>query len=282
MKIYDCFLFYNELDILEIRLKELYDIVDCFVIAESNLTFTGLPKEYTFEKNKERFAPYLDKIRHFKIEDGPDTTDPWERERHQRRALGRGLTGVNPEDWVIISDADEVPRASLVQSVKNGEIDHRRILCFVPQFNFRLNYMKVVPNAKHSQMMFIKFKYFTDTYTERKYSFFWVPKPEDTVAVDHAGWHFTFFGNDAHCLKKIGSYSHTEANTENVRNNFNIENMIKNRHGFDVFNNPNDNETFEPVIIDDYFPKAVYQDQQRWQSMIIPNATRCVTDFYKK
>jgi len=56
MKVYDCFPFFNELDVLEIRLKELWDVVDVFVLAESNLSHSGKPKEYIFENNKDRFA----------------------------------------------------------------------------------------------------------------------------------------------------------------------------------------------------------------------------------
>ena len=54
MKVYDCFPFFNELDVLEIRLKELWDVVDVFVLAESNLSHSGKPKEYIFENNKQR------------------------------------------------------------------------------------------------------------------------------------------------------------------------------------------------------------------------------------
>ena len=54
-KIYDCFNFFNELDLLEIRLNTLYDIVDYFVIIESNLTHSGEVKPFYYEDNKSRF-----------------------------------------------------------------------------------------------------------------------------------------------------------------------------------------------------------------------------------
>ena len=56
MKVYDMFSFYNEFEILEIRLKELWDTVDYFVLVESNTTFTGLPKEYFFENNNSLYC----------------------------------------------------------------------------------------------------------------------------------------------------------------------------------------------------------------------------------
>ena len=71
-KTYDCFNFFNELDILEMRLNILYDYVDYFVIVESSVTHTGLEKEYFFENNKERFSKFMDKIIHFKVTDTPN------------------------------------------------------------------------------------------------------------------------------------------------------------------------------------------------------------------
>ena len=67
--IYDCFTFFNELDILEIRLNTLYDTVDYFVIAEANKTHTGKEKDYVFEKNQARFSNFLDKIIYIKVDD---------------------------------------------------------------------------------------------------------------------------------------------------------------------------------------------------------------------
>ena len=72
MKVYDCFPFFNELDVLEIRLKELWDVVDVFVLAESNLSHSGKPKEYIFENNKERFSQWMSKIRHIKVRHARD------------------------------------------------------------------------------------------------------------------------------------------------------------------------------------------------------------------
>jgi len=71
MKLYDCFTFFNELELLDLRLMTLNDVVDFFVLVEANRTHTGAPKEFIFEKNKDMFAEYLDKIIYVKIEDLP-------------------------------------------------------------------------------------------------------------------------------------------------------------------------------------------------------------------
>ena len=97
--IYDCFSFFNELDILEIRLNVLYETVDYFVITEANKTHTGSKKEYVFEQNKERFSKFLDKIIYIKVDDLPDLEssetssdgNKWLYENYQRDAIMRGL-----------------------------------------------------------------------------------------------------------------------------------------------------------------------------------------------
>lgn len=67
MKIYDCFTFFNELDLLEIRLSELYNCVDYFVIAEGNKTHAGEPKDFIFEKNKSRYKKWMKKIIYLQV-----------------------------------------------------------------------------------------------------------------------------------------------------------------------------------------------------------------------
>jgi len=61
-KIYDTFLFFNELDLLEIRLTMLYPHVDYFVISECDYTFSGKQKPFYFDENKEKFSKFMDKI----------------------------------------------------------------------------------------------------------------------------------------------------------------------------------------------------------------------------
>ena len=279
MKIYDVFPFYNELDILEIRLQELWNVVDCFVLVESNLTFTGKSKEYIFEKNKERFEPYLSKIKHIKIDDTPVTDDPWVREKFQRVAGQRGLVDAQPDDIVIISDCDEIPRAELIELIKTDENNYDRYLLNVPQFNYKINFMKISTVSKHCQIIITRFKEFTDPQKEREYTFFWNPKPNNSVSVDHGGWHFTSFGDNQHVLNKLQSYSHTEANVPRITDNFDINRMIRNKCGFDGIEN---SERFEYVVVDNYFPECIVNNIEKWQDKIIPNAAFHVDDLYRE
>jgi beta-1,4-mannosyl-glycoprotein beta-1,4-N-acetylglucosaminyltransferase len=119
-RIYDAFIFYNELELLEIRLNELYDIVDRFVLVESDRTFTNLAKPLYFNESRERFSRFLDKIEYVfcrsEIEDKPNHSDEeryrlgWAREHAQRTCIERGLNQARSNDIVILGDADELLR----------------------------------------------------------------------------------------------------------------------------------------------------------------------------
>lgn len=116
--IYDCFTFYNELDLLRVRLHELYDVVDHFVLVEATQTFQGNPKRLYFKENKKAFARYTDKIIHVIVEfpTGDLTSQRFTRARHgnwarqyfQRDQIARGLTQAQPDDLIIVSDVDEI------------------------------------------------------------------------------------------------------------------------------------------------------------------------------
>ncbi len=117
-RLFDCFPFFNELDLLEVRLRTLAPIVDTFVIGESPLTYRGEPKPLHYLENKARFSEFHSRIRHVIIEDLPAQkgfAENWQRETFQRSALQRGLTDAEDRDVVMMSDLDEIPRVDKIQ-----------------------------------------------------------------------------------------------------------------------------------------------------------------------
>lgn len=74
--VYDCFCFFNELKLLEVRLEELNPVVDVFVLVESTRTFTGNPKALHFQNNKHLFSKHADKIQHIVVDELPPATNP--------------------------------------------------------------------------------------------------------------------------------------------------------------------------------------------------------------
>ena len=124
MTLYDCFLFFNEYDLLELRLKELYDIVDYFVIVEGTHTFVGTPKESNFEKHKARYEPYMEKIRYFYLSNLVDTSTAWNQEHKQRENIYTALKelGAQPTDTIHLSDCDEIPHPKVLEYFKGIDI----------------------------------------------------------------------------------------------------------------------------------------------------------------
>lgn len=113
--IVDCFTFFNELELLEIRLEELGNVVDRFVLAEAKLTFQGKSKPLYFKENATRFKRFRDKIDHLVV-DLPQTDDPWVREGCQRDALKLAVEKLPSSAMVFISDADEIFRPSAMRA----------------------------------------------------------------------------------------------------------------------------------------------------------------------
>ncbi len=122
MKIYDCFKFFNELELLELRLQTLNDLVDYFVLVEANKTHTGNKKDFIFEQHKDEFSDHINKIIYIKVEDLPDYSrdDIWIAENFQRNCIMRGIRNASNGDKVIISDVDEIPNPDTIEKYINS------------------------------------------------------------------------------------------------------------------------------------------------------------------
>lgn len=123
-QIYDCFTFFNETELLKVRLEELYDSVDHFVLVEATHTFCGESKPLYFAENRAQFKQYEDKIIHVVVDDFPPSTidpcqDRWTREEFQRNAMLRGLTQCDPNDIILIGDLDEIPNQSAICKIRS-------------------------------------------------------------------------------------------------------------------------------------------------------------------
>jgi beta-1,4-mannosyl-glycoprotein beta-1,4-N-acetylglucosaminyltransferase len=106
--IYDCFTFFNEFDILDIRLHEMDPWVDRFVLVESGETFSGNPKPLWFLRNRHRFEAFLPKIDHLVAPLRRKGTNPWERQSLQRSFAMKVLDNCADGDLILISDVDEI------------------------------------------------------------------------------------------------------------------------------------------------------------------------------
>ncbi len=278
-KIYDCFTFYNEFDILELRLQEHWDYVDKFVIAEANTTHQGAPKEFLLEQNWDRFKPYADKIVHIKVDDMPVHANAWVPENFQRNALARGLMDADEGDVILVSDCDELVRDAALEYMKESE--HDLFATRIPLFYFKLNYMMYQPNSTLIGAIGVRRKYLQTPQKIRDMGVALMQRPWDyndgrQCSIPHAGWHFSYFGNDDHVKNKIKSFAHQETNNEYILNQINLDDIFKNKRGLDA---KNTSEKFEIVEVDEYFPNTVVNNPEKYSDFILPNAEANVLDF---
>lgn len=222
--IFDCMLFFNELDLLEIRLHELSNVVDRFVVVESTWTFSGHPKPLVYRENRDRFRGFSDRIVHVVVDDLPSGDDHWARERHQREAVARGLAEALPNDIVMLSDVDEIPRAEAVQLLAQASLPAG----FVQPVYY--GWVDVISTAPDSHRRWIgtravRMRDFTDANAVRNLG-------EGLATIlDPGGWHFSYLGGSESVRLKLQSYSHQEFNTPEIANDF--ERLV--RSGLDPF-----------------------------------------------
>ena len=211
MKIFDCFTYFEEIELLELRLHTVYPVVDYIVLVEANQTFMGKAKEFIFEKNKHKFAPFLDKIIYVKVEDMPASSNPWELETHQRNCIRRGLDKVEDQDLVLISDLDEIPNPSAIQSLAEPRVKlqlEKSPLAFTQKlFYYYLNcvdksFWHGTVAAKGS---YIKKSKSIELDIRKNRNYF--PR------LRNGGWHFTYMGGVEKIIRKIHSVSEQEKNT---------------------------------------------------------------------
>lgn len=268
MKIYDCFIFFNELDLLELRLNILDRYVDHFVIVESAITFQGQDKEFLFEKNWARFERFKSKIIHFKVEkyefdfarlpyvENPKSADDvvlnriykfidqcphfdkhkefwWGNDFFQRECIWRALTQASPapDDMILISDVDEIPNPVTVVTCKE-QLRPGELLCFRQhEFCYYLNYFH---NSDWiGTCCFIYSSFENVSLNAIRFS----AKRDEGLfprLIEHGGWHFTSMGNVEAIKKKIMSWGHREYN-----NNYTLSSVDYNvKHGYDIFRRP--------------------------------------------
>jgi hypothetical protein len=110
-------MFYNEFDLLDIRLNELWDVVDKFILVECPTTHRNFAKPLYFDERKADYKKYSDKIIHV-VKDLPISDNAWIPENEHRRGIIDALKHLAPKenDYLIISDADEIPRAETIKN----------------------------------------------------------------------------------------------------------------------------------------------------------------------
>ncbi len=251
--IIDCFPFFNELDLLDIRLKLLDDIVDKIVLVESTRTFTLTRKRLFYNENKNRYKKYKDKIIHIIVDDSPALFNKFfihkpknifwllknkksillnahDIDFYQKNQVYKGLQNCDGNDILILSDLDEIPNPSIfknLETLKKGrsalELD---LYCYF--LNGKVFDKETKKNIKILGPSITKFKNFRSFHTERHgaRNSFKNNKQLQFKKIQNAGWHFTYLGGLKSLKFKIKSTAHTELNTHTINTQPNLKKLI--------------------------------------------------------
>jgi len=269
MAIYDCFQFFDEEHILDLRFNILNEFVDFFVIVESTINHQGKEKKLNF--NRSYFKNFENKIIYIVVDDTESVlkkSHKWGEslvEQHQRNSILKGLDKCNENDLIILSDADEIPdpnKISMFDKKKKYAVFSQKM------FGYKLNLLNETENNWHGSKISLK-KNFNSPQKLRdlkfkKYPFWRLDKPHNLQIIENGGWHFAYLQNSENISKKIKSFSHGEFNTTDFSNAQNIEKKIK--MGKDIF----DREiNYKKVNIDDNFPKYILENLNKYRDWII-------------
>ncbi|XP_006358295.1 beta-1,4-mannosyl-glycoprotein 4-beta-N-acetylglucosaminyltransferase [Solanum tuberosum] len=203
-RVFDGIIFSNELDLLEVRWRELYPYVTKFVVLEANTTFTGLPKPLYFSDHRERFAFAEDKIVHGvfpgRIASLELHEDPFKLEGQQRIAMNRLLhaAGIFEDDLLIMSDTDEIPSHHTIKLLQWCDgmppVMHLELRHYMYSFEFPVDYSSWRASV-HIYNRWTKYRHSRQT----------------DVILSDAGWHCSFcFRNLQDFVFKMTGYSHAD------------------------------------------------------------------------
>lgn len=199
--IVDTFMFYNELDVLELRLKNLDKFVDKFVLVESEVNHVGDRKELFFELNKERYLNWLHKIEHIIVtaEESPKDPNPWSREKYQRECILRGLKDVPNDATVMVSDVDEIPNMEIISKQTLPKVVSIHMWMFEYSFDYLFTgepwFGTVITNCEI-------FKHVGPNYLrDNRWKF---------TPIVYGGWHLSSFGDAKHVCNKMHTFAHAK------------------------------------------------------------------------
>jgi beta-1,4-mannosyl-glycoprotein beta-1,4-N-acetylglucosaminyltransferase len=212
--LFDCFLYFDEKELLELRINLLKDIVDGFIITDGNRTFRGDPKPFTCVDTIRELGLPEEKIQvlHVELPSFEDVQIPWAREYAQRDALGVGMRMCPPDSVFFFSDVDEIPRPDkLLEAVEVAKADPTRcVRLSMPMFYGRADLRVKDPNGSDDKApnnwtcgTVVLYEHLEQTPSQIRQN------PNDIVLGNcDAGWHFSWMGDSARMKKKVTSFSH--------------------------------------------------------------------------
>ena len=226
--IYDCFTFFNELDLLEIKLEEEWNVVDKFIVLESTVTHSNKPKNLFYSDNKERFKKYEEKIIYVVCNNASEHFygNDWDIDNYTRDIL---LDTIHPnkEDLIIINDADQIVNHKVLEN-----------FIYTEPCKLEMDYFYYYFNCLHTNMKWYGTSIYKYSDIKEKLSAIRFSMPQGIKIIPNGGWHFSYLGNIEFIKKKIEALAHRYIDTPEFKNDYHIEqSMIK---GMDLFDRLDD------------------------------------------
>jgi beta-1,4-mannosyl-glycoprotein beta-1,4-N-acetylglucosaminyltransferase len=245
-------MFFDELEILDLRLNYLSPIVDRFVLVESTKTYSLKDKPLFFEENKNLFSKFFPKIERVIVED-LISSDPWTNEVKQRNAIMKGLVKCSGDDIIIVSDCDEIPR---IESLSKFN-DQSLFMGFVQtMYNY---YFNGLTDTEWCGSKICRYKNMTETSPN---DFRWTCL-ESRFAIYNGGWHFSFLGSPERIAKKIQAFSHTERDVPEYTDLGKIQERMTN--AVDPFSR---SISLKYVPLDSSFPFYLLENRDKFKHLI--------------
>ena len=263
MKIIDCFIYNNEDLILELRLNSLNQYVDKFIIVEAKFNHSGTEKnKYNFNINK--FKNFSNKIDYLKIDNFPDNMSDWERENYQRNYISNAFANFDQDDYVIISDIDEIPNLKYIDEIFKLK---RKYTAFKQNmFYYKFNLLnlteKIWYGSKMCKLKYLKSPQWIRNQKVKNYSFFRIDKINWNI-VEDGGWHFSNIMTPEQISEKIKSFAHSEYNKPEFTNIDLIKQKIEAKK--DIFN-----RNFQFIKINNNkLPKYIEENKNKFSQFLL-------------
>ncbi len=273
--IFDCFTYFNDDLITEIRLNTLDEFVDKFVIVEATSDHSGKRKNLSFDISK--YKKFKDKIRYIVVEDMPKNTKSffynrriWHenmvRDEYQRNQIMRGIEDAKDDDLIIISDNDEIPNLANISkyNFKKYAVFNQKFYKY--KFNLFSPSQSPYQGSRIIKRKFLKGK-ITPQWLRNKYTKrikFWQVHRYFTnpTIIEDGGWHFSFTISPEKIKEKMQAYGHGELNTEKFTDLNYIKDRI-NKHK-DIFSET----SLKKVNIDESFPKYILENKEKFSNFL--------------
>ncbi len=279
MKVFDCFTFFNELDLLEFRLKYLDKAVDHFVIAESSLTHSGQPKPYHFSEARERFRPWENKIIYIPVRQNREGlvfeeqkkynpgSAAWKLENGQRNALLEAVPHMQDDDLLLLGDLDEIPSLAAIEKAKSAV----KPVAFSHLFHYYFLNCQNTGNSRWWKGCIAASAQQFKTISPQGLR----DKRDVYPSLPDAGWHFSFLGGAHKIREKLMAFAHTEFSRPEYLDEKNIEAAVA--AGADILKREGISFRYVPLS---YYPRALQKVMKQYPALLHPASNNPLNDLY--